>query len=214
MALKEPNGLLALGGDLSTSRLLNAYRLGIFPWYDEEPILWWSPDPRTVLFLKDLHISHSLQKFLNKNPFTIKTDENFAGVLQHCAAPRVREAKLTGTWLNPPMQSAYLALHEMGYAHSIEVYENNILVGGLYGISMGRLFFGESMFSLKTNASKVALVALTKQLKMWDFLLIDCQVASSHLFSLGAKQIPRQQFMEILAENNKFDSKILKWSFS
>ncbi|MGE3317775.1 MAG: leucyl/phenylalanyl-tRNA--protein transferase [Candidatus Berkiella sp.] len=185
-------------------RLLSAYRMGIFPWYDKEPILWWSPDPRTVIFLDSLHISKSLQKTLHKNLFTIKTDENFAAVLKGCARDE-------GTWLNQNMQAAYLVLHQQGYAHSIEVYENNQLVGGLYGVVLGRIFYGESMFSLKPNASKVALVALVKQLRRWGFSLIDCQVASAHLMSMGATLIPRQQFLELLRINSKFEDKIPNW---
>lgn len=178
--------------------------MGIFPWYDKEPILWWSPDPRTVIFLDSLHISKSLQKTLHKNLFTIKTDENFAAVLKGCARDE-------GTWLNQNMQAAYLVLHQQGYAHSIEVYENNQLVGGLYGVVLGRIFYGESMFSLKPNASKVALVALVKQLRRWGFSLIDCQVASAHLMSMGATLIPRQQFLELLRINSKFEDKIPNW---
>jgi len=178
--------------------------MGIFPWYDKEPILWWSPDPRAVIFLDSLHIPKSLQKTLKKNLFTVKTDHNFAAVLKGCA-------RIEGTWLNPRMQAAYLTLHQQGYAHSIEIYENNNLVGGLYGVVLGRIFYGESMFSLRPNASKVALVALVKQLRLWDFALIDCQVASEHLLRMGATLIPRQQFLDILLANSKFEDKISNW---
>ena len=212
LALTEPDGLLAVGGDLNPLRLLNAYRLGIFPWYDHDPILWWSPDPRAVLFFDALHISASLQKVLHQNRFTVKMDEQFAEVLEGCAGPRLRQGKWeTGTWLTPPMQAAYLTLHQQGYAHSIEVYEGNKLVGGLYGLALGRIFFGESMFSHQDNASKVAMVTLVKQLQQWDFALMDCQVASPHLMTMGATTIPRQQFIDILRQNTKFDDKVSNW---
>lgn len=213
--MSEPNGLLAIGGDLSPARLLKAYRLGIFPWYNQEPILWWSPDPRTVLFLDKLHIAKSLQKFLRKKPFIIKADQQFAAVLRECAAPRLRQGKWErGTWLNKEMQKAYQQLHEMGYAHSIEVYANEDLVGGLYGISIGKIFFGESMFSRQTHASKVALIALAQQLRQWGFLLIDCQMPSPLLQSMGAESITRQSFNDRLAANNKLEDKVLKWQLA
>jgi leucyl/phenylalanyl-tRNA--protein transferase len=211
----EPDGLLAIGGDLSPLRLLNAYRLGIFPWYDHEPILWWSPSPRAVIFLDSLHISNSLQKFLRQKHFTVRMDEQFVEVLQGCAGPRLREGKWeSGTWLNPAMQAAYLTLHQQGYAHSIEVYEDNKLVGGLYGVALGKIFYGESMFSHKSNASKVAMAALVDQLQRWDFALMDCQVASPHLMRMGATTIPRQQFLDILQQNTKFDDKVSNWQLS
>lgn len=189
---------------MSPLRILSAYRKGIFPWYDQEPILWWSPDPRTVIFLDSLHISKSLRKTLHKNRFTIKTNENFMAVLKGCA-------RKEGTWLNPKMQAAYLTLHQQGYAHSIEVYENNELVGGLYGVVLGRIFYGESMFSLRPDASKVAMVALVKQLQRFEFTLIDCQVASRHLLRMGATLIPRQQFLKLLQTNSEFEDKIPNW---
>lgn len=204
-----------MGGDLRPARLLKAYHLGIFPWYNQEPILWWSPDPRTVLFLDKLHIAKSLQKCLRKKAFIVKADQQFAAVMRECAAPRLREGKWErGTWLNKEMQGAYQALHEMGYAHSIEVYANNNLVGGLYGVSIGRIFYGESMFSRQTNASKVALIALIQQLRQWDFLLIDCQMASPLLQSMGAEPITRQTFNELLVANNELESKISKWQLA
>ena len=213
--MTEPDGLLALGGDLNPLRLLNAYHLGIFPWYEGEPILWWTPNPRAVIFVNALHISKSLQKTLHQNRFTVKMDEHFAAVLQGCAGPRLREGEWEmGTWLNAPMQAAYLDLHQQGYAHSIEVYEGNKLVGGLYGIALGRIFYGESMFSLTANASKVAMATLVKQLLLWDFVLMDCQVASPHLIRMGATVIPRQQFLDILSQNTKFDDKISNWQLN
>ena len=210
--MTEPDGLLAVGGDLNPLRLLNAYHMGIFPWYDHEPILWWSPNPRAVLFFNELHISNSLKKVLHQNRFTLKMDQQFAEVLKGCAGPRLRKGKWeTGTWLTPSMQAAYLTLHLQGYAHSIEVYEENKLVGGLYGLALGRMFFAESMFSLQPNASKIAMVGLIKQLQQWDFALMDCQVASPHLMTMGATTIPREQFLDILRENTKFDDKVSNW---
>ncbi len=207
--------MLAIGGDLRCERLIEAYRLGIFPWYNQAPILWWSPNPRTVLFLDKLHIAKSLQKTLQKKTFIIKADQQFATVLRECAAPRVRQGRWeTGTWLNKEMQAAYQKLHEMGYAHSIEVYSDNNLVGGLYGVSIGRIFYGESMFSRQTNASKVALIALTQQLRLWNYLLIDCQMASPLLQSMGAEPITRSTFNRLLATNNKLENKISKWQLA
>ncbi|MBS0289516.1 MAG: leucyl/phenylalanyl-tRNA--protein transferase [Proteobacteria bacterium] len=207
-ALKDPNGLLAMGGDLKPERLITAYRQGIFPWYDHKTILWWSPDPRTILKLKDLHVSKSLKKNLRQQAFHLSMDEKFTEVIQQCAA--LREIDL-GTWINAEMQKAYIQVHKLGYAHSIEVLEGNTLVGGIYGVSLGRLFFGESMFSLRPNASKIALVYLVRQLEAWDFEFIDCQVWSEHLASLGATTIARKDFLQLLSENNKFESKIGKW---
>ncbi len=208
-ALCEPNGLLAIGGDLQPERLLHAYRKGIFPWYDEAPILWWCPSHRAVLFLDDLHISHSMKKTLKKRHFQIKMDENFTKVIALCAS--IRE-QTTGTWITPEMQAAYISLHEMGYAHSLEVYQENQLVGGIYGISLGKMFFGESMFSLMSNASKLALIYLVKQLKSWGFELIDCQVWNDHLGSLGAKMLSRHEFLQKVSLNNAQQTKVGKWT--
>ena len=195
-ALDDPNGLLAAGGNLSSQRLLAAYRLGIFPWFEEgQPLLWWSPDPRSVLFPQDLHISRSLRKTLRCNRFTITADRDFEAVIRGCAEQR--EYAL-GTWITEDMVKAYLKLFEMGYAHSIEVWQNNRLMGGLYGIALGKVFFGESMFSRETDASKVAFVYLVRQLESWGFQLIDCQVQSQHLTRLGATAISRQQFAQLL----------------
>ncbi|NNA13447.1 leucyl/phenylalanyl-tRNA--protein transferase [Pseudomonas lundensis] len=195
-AMREPNGLLAAGGDLSADRLVQAYRHGCFPWFSEgQPILWWSPDPRTVLFPDELHVSRSLGKVLRQQRYTVTYDRDFVAVIQACAAPR---AYADGTWITDDMQNAYIELHERGHAHSVEVWENDELVGGLYGLAMGQLFFGESMFSRADNASKVGFAALVKQLQAWGFVLIDCQMPTRHLESLGARSIPRAQFADYL----------------
>ncbi len=198
LAMEEPNGLLALGGCLSPRRLISAYAEGIFPWYSEgQPILWWSPDPRLVLFPDQLHISRSLRKSLRRGGFDVTLDEAFDDVLHACAAPRPKQ---DGTWLLPEMIQAYNSLHELGYAHSVEVRVKGELVGGLYGIALGGIFFGESMFSRVNNASKIAFVYLVAQLHRWNFRLIDCQVYSEHLASLGATEIPRDVFLKHLRQ--------------
>lgn len=195
-ALSEPAGLLAVGGCLSTRRIINAYSQGIFPWYSEaEPILWWSPDPRLVIFPEKLHLSKSLQKTLRQQVFQISFDTAFAQVISACAAPR---AQALDTWLTPAMQTAYIRLHQQGYAHSVEAWQHNKLVGGLYGIAIGQVFFGESMFHRKTDASKVAFVSLVRQLSDWGYQLIDCQVRTQHLVSLGAIEITRPHFSALL----------------
>ena len=195
-ALRDPDGLLAAGGDLSPARLLKAYRLGIFPWFsDGQPILWWSPDPRMVLFPDELKISRSLAKILRQERFRITVDTNLDAVIRQCAEPR-RDAQ--GTWITQDMITAYNCLHQLGYAHSFEAWQDDQLVGGLYGVALGKIFFGESMFSRVSNASKVAFVHLVSQLKEKSFHLIDCQVETAHLGSLGARNIPRQQFIRIL----------------
>jgi leucyl/phenylalanyl-tRNA--protein transferase len=195
-ALKNPNGLLAVGGDLQPMRLLQAYQRGIFPWFDDDqPPLWWTPDPRMVLFPHELHISHSLQKAIRNSTFVLSSDQAFAAVLTGCAAPRKGS---NGTWITEEMQKAYLSLHEQGFAHSVEVWDNDVLVGGLYGLALGKVFFGESMFSRKSNASKIAFVHVVKTLAAVGVELIDCQVANPHLESLGARTIPRKDFMEFL----------------
>lgn len=200
-ALREPNGLLAAGGDLSIERLLFAYRQGIFPWYSNngsgagEPILWWSPDPRAVIFPGQLHISRSLQKTLNKKTFRITVNSVFADVIEACSLPRPTQPT---TWLGSEMKQAYIALHKKGYAHSVECWHDHKLVGGIYGVALGKCFFGESMFSTMTNASKVAMVALDKILVTNDFRVLDCQVSSAHTASMGAVEIPRHQFLTLL----------------
>lgn len=196
LALEEPNGLLAIGGDLSPERLLAAYGQGIFPWFNPgEPILWWSPDPRAVLFPEKIKISRSLRKTLNKNLFTITTDLAFDEVVAACQAPRVKQK---GTWITAEMRIAYSNMHHLGFAHSVEAWRDNELVGGLYGMAIGQVFFGESMFSKEKDASKVALVALTDKLRAWGYQLIDCQVQSEHLSTLGAEDMPRNTFCELL----------------
>ena len=195
-ALREPNGLLAAGGDLSPARLIQAYRHGCFPWFqDGQPILWWSPDPRTVLFPEELHVSRSLEKCLRQQRYKVTLDKQFSRVIQACAAPRTYA---DGTWITTPMQAAYLQLHEQGIAHSVEVWQDEELVGGLYGLAMGQLFFGESMFSRADNASKVGFVTLVRQLQDWGFRLIDCQMPTQHLHSFGARAIARDTFAEHL----------------
>ncbi len=196
-ALDEPDGLLAAGGSLNPSRLLRAYRQGIFPWYSPgQPILWWSPDPRLVLFPEAINISRSLAKILRKGRFTVTADTGFEAVIAACAAPR---APGQGTWITPAMQRAYGRLHRLGHAHSIETWRQGELVGGLYGVAVGRVFYGESMFSRVSDASKVALAALATQLRRWDFAVIDCQMHTDHLVSMGAMAIPRPVFLQLLA---------------
>lgn len=197
-ALKNPDGLLAVGGCLSVERLLNAYRLGIFPWFNpDEPILWWSPNPRLVLFPDKLQVARSLRKSIRKQQWTVRFDTAFAEVLQNCAQPR---ADGLGTWLSPDMRLAYQTLHHLGYAHSVETWFNDELVGGLYGVALGQVFFGESMFHTKTDASKVAFVHLVEQLSLWGYRLIDCQVHTEHLVSLGAEDITRLKFSRLLTQ--------------
>mgnify|MGYP006361611477 FL=1 len=187
-----------MGGDLTPQRLLEAYRKGIFPWFNEgEPILWWSPDPRMVLFPDELRISRSLSKELKRSNYQIRTDHRFSEVMRACAAPRKGQA---GTWIHPEMIAAYTTLHEMKFAHSVEMWMDDELVGGLYGIALGKIFFGESMFSRAPNASKIAFVHLVKQVQEWGFGLIDCQVKTHHLASLGAREIPRAAFAQYLSE--------------
>lgn len=194
----EPNGLLAVGGDLTPQRLLQAYRAGIFPWFSEhQPILWWSPDPRMVLFPARLHVSRSLRKTLRKGGYQVSVDQAFERVIDACASPRRDD---TGTWLLPEMIDAYSELYRMGFAHSVETWRDGELVGGLYGVSLGRVFFGESMFSHAADASKVALVQLAELTRAAGFALIDCQVYTGHLERLGAQQIPRQRFQQLLQQ--------------
>jgi len=196
-ALVEPDGLLAAGGGLSVRRLLDAYSRGIFPWFsDGDPILWWSPDPRMVLPPRDLHISRSLRRRLRQRDFTVTADTAFDAVLDACAGPRDGEA---GTWLVPAMRRAYAALHQAGFAHSIEVWMDDALAGGIYGVAIGRMFFGESMFSARTNGSKIAMAYLAAQLDHWGFPLIDCQLETEHLTSLGATLMPRAPFVREVA---------------
>ncbi|MBA4397848.1 MAG: leucyl/phenylalanyl-tRNA--protein transferase [Syntrophus sp. (in: bacteria)] len=194
--LASGSGLLAVGGDLSTKRLLEAYRQGIFPWYSEaEPILWWAPDPRFVLFPEELRISRSMRQFLKKDMIHITYDRDFPAVIAACQKPRPQQE---ATWITPEMQAAYIRLHELGFAHSVEAWQQDCLVGGIYGVSLGRCFFGESMFSGASNASKTALIDLTGRLRALDFSLIDCQVYTAHMESIGGRYIPRTDFMGLL----------------
>lgn len=195
-ALEEPNGLLAAGGSLAPSRLLSAYSKGIFPWYElDQPILWWSPDPRLILVPDNLLVSRSLARLKRRNSYSFSIDKKFVEVMQNCAAARPGS---DGTWITDEMFSAYNILHQEGVAHSVEVWSGARLVGGLYGVAIGKVFFGESMFSKEANTSKLALVYLVNQLQSWGFELIDCQVTSNHLLSLGATEISRNHFMEEL----------------
>jgi leucyl/phenylalanyl-tRNA--protein transferase len=232
-ALQQPNGLLAVGGDLSPERLLDAYRHGIFPWFNAgDPILWWSPDPRMVLFPEEFKVSHSLRKVLRKGNYSVRTDTAFEQVMRACAAPR---AGASGTWIVEEMIQAYCALHRMGYAHSVEIWmpktssqlqvegdtrrqranddgstnsttrnaqsaDELELVGGLYGMALGRMFYGESMFSRRSDASKIAIAHLARQLQQWGYGMIDCQMNTPHLATLGAREIPRSEFIARLEE--------------
>jgi leucyl/phenylalanyl-tRNA--protein transferase len=201
LALKDPNGLLAVGGDLSVARLIAAYRQGIFPWYDDgQPILWWSPDPRAVLFPRELHVSRSLRRTIRRNRFSVSIDTDFPGVISGCARSRTE----TGTWITTEMSAAYQNLFDAGHAHAAEVWLDGELVGGLYGVNIGRVFFGESMFSRSTDASKIALVKLVSVCLELGIELIDCQIASAHLASLGSRQIPRHEFSRLLQRYNGF----------
>jgi leucyl/phenylalanyl-tRNA---protein transferase len=196
-ALDEPPGLLAAGGDLSPERLLAAYRHGIFPWYSPgQPILWWSPDPREILLPAEFHRSRSLQRLLRRPDHAMHWDRDFAGCLDGCAAPRARSP---GTWITPDMRAAYCRLHALGHAHSIEVWCDERMVGGIYGVQLGRVFFGESMFSREPNASKIALAHLVEHCLATDVALIDCQLPSPHLRSLGSHALPRREFLARLA---------------
>lgn len=192
-ALRDPNGLLAAGADLSPGRLLDAYRRGIFPWFgDEDPLLWWSPDPRMVLLVDELHVTRSLRKAIRAGRFRITADRAFSAVMLGCAEPRV---DAEGTWITTEMRAAYARLAALGYAHSIEAWQGETLVGGLYGVAIGRIFFGESMFARVSDASKVAFATLVHQLRQWEFRMIDCQMPTAHLASFGAREIPRGEFL-------------------
>jgi len=194
--MAEPDGLLAMGGDLSPARLLLAYRSGIFPWYSEPPILWWSPDPRFVLFPEELRVSSSMKQVLKKGIFRITVNRNFEDVISHCS--QVHRPGQDGTWITSAMQQAYTQLHRQGHALSVECWQENRLVGGLYGIKLGRCFFGESMFSLVSNASKAAFISF---IQASELALVDCQVYTDHLASLGARFITRSSFLELLEQH-------------
>jgi leucyl/phenylalanyl-tRNA--protein transferase len=198
-ALRDPDGLLAFGGDLSSTRILAAYRRGIFPWYQEgEPILWWSPDPRGIVIPHEIHISSSMRKVLNRADFDIHMDTDFGGVMRGCAA---YTSKRRSTWITPAMYNAYCELHRLGHAHSIEIWRDGKLVGGLYGVAIGAVFCGESMFSRVENASKIVLIKLCQQLRQWGFAVIDCQLGSDHLRSMGAREISRVQYLRLLEQH-------------
>ncbi len=211
--LSTPEGLLAVGGDLRPERLLEAYRHGIFPWYnDDQPILWWSPDPRTVLFPDKLHISRSLKRSLRPGLFSVSFDRCFHDVMQHCAEPRPQYPE-GGTWITTEMFAAYGRLHELGYAHSVETWQGEHLVGGLYGVALGGAFFAESMFTRASDASKVALVSLVRQLQTWGFRLMDCQQSSSHILAFGAEAIPRHEFLDHLTVALALPDRRGRWKF-
>jgi leucyl/phenylalanyl-tRNA--protein transferase len=210
-ALDEPNGLLAAGGDLSPGRLIAAYRQGIFPWFGEdEPILWWSPDLRMVLYPEELRVSRSLRKALRRDDYEIRVDTAFRAVMEACAQPRPGQA---GTWIGARMIDAYCALHEGGFAHSVETWREGRLIGGLYGVAHGRAFFGESMFSRATDASKLALTHLVHQLERCKFGLIDCQMRTSHLASMGAREVSRARFSRQLEQLVNYPSDPTVWAF-
>lgn len=206
----DPSGLIAVGGDLSSERLLEAYRVGIFPWYSEDqPILWWSPDPRFVLELDQFKISRSLRKTLRRRIFHVTFDRVFEDVIAACAT--VSREDQSGTWITPEMKEAYIKLHGLGYAHSVEAWFEGHLAGGLYGVSLGKAFFGESMFHRKTDASKVALAVLVEKLRRWNFHFIDAQQATEHMSSLGAKEISRRIFVKKLRSALRHSTKRGKW---
>ena len=207
-------GLLAIGGDLSEERLLGAYRVGAFPWFedDREPVLWWSPDPRAVLDPCGMRVNRSLAKRLRNAGFSVSFDMAFHRVVADCAAIRRRRNDPHGTWITPNMQRAYGVLHDSGYAHSVEVWLDGDLVGGLYGLSLGEMFFGESMFSRVRDASKVALYHLCRRLQHWRFSLIDCQLPNEHLSSLGVESMPRSEFLAMLAANDESKTRLGLWS--
>lgn len=209
LALDEPNGLLAFGGDLSVERLLQAYENGIFPWFSEgEPLLWWSPDPRGLLFIEDYKVSRSFKKFLKKHPFRVTKNQAFEDVIKACALTP-RDDK--GTWITNDMQHAYIRLHKAGYAHSFEVWEENELVGGLYGIGIGNVFCGESMFHLRSNASKLAFYHLVQHMKSHGCRFIDCQMQTEHLASLGVTSVSREEFLELLRQEQDREHPVQLW---
>ena len=211
--LATPEGLLAVGGDLRPERLLEAYRHGIFPWYNEDqPILWWSPDPRTVLFPEKLHVSRSMKRSLRSGLFSVTLDRCFRDVMQHCAGPRPQYPD-GGTWITTEMLDAYTTLHKQGYAHSVETWKKGQLVGGLYGVALGGAFFAESMFAHVPDASKVGLVFLVRQLHAWRFRLIDCQQASPHVMRFGAEEIPRRSYLDHLANSVSLPERRGRWQF-
>jgi leucyl/phenylalanyl-tRNA---protein transferase len=210
----SPEGLLAVGGDLRPERLLEAYRHGIFPWYnDDQPILWWSPDPRAVLIPDQLHVPRSLEKTIRRGHFHLTLDTCFREVMRECAGPRPQYPD-GGTWITPAMIEAYTRLHELGYAHSVEAWREDTLVGGLYGVALGGAFFAESMFTRIDDASKVALATLVRQLQAWGFQLMDCQQSSPHVRRFGARQIPRRDFVTHLRQALAVPDRRGPWQFA
>lgn len=210
-ALREPNGLLAAGGDLSPQRLLAAYRQGIFPWFSAgDPLLWWSPDPRMVLFPAELKVSRSLRKTLKNRQYEVRVDRDFRSVMAACAAPRGEQG---GTWISAAMIAAYGELHDLGHAHSVETWIDGELAGGLYGVALGRMFYGESMFSRESDASKIAFVHLVRQLERWNYGMIDCQMKTAHLASLGSREIPRAEFSLHLQRLTALSGQPTPWHF-
>ena len=208
-ALDSPNGLLAWGGDLQAERLLSAYRSGIFPWYTEgQPILWWSPAPRCVIYPDKVHMSRRTRRRYNSSSYRLTADSVFAEVVNACAEPRDYDGS---TWITPEMLDAYSHLHQLGYAHSLEVWEDDLLVGGIYGLALGSVFFGESMFSRRTDASKIALVALCRQIHLMGYGLLDCQIGNPHLFSMGAEEISRSAFEVLLRKLTSDESTDGSW---
>lgn len=208
--LASESGIIAVGGDLSPERLLEAYRYGIFPWYSEDdPILWWSPDPRFVLFPDELKVSRTMRQVMSRKVYTITIDRKFGDVIDACRRPR---RKQPGTWITDEMREAYCALYDLGYAHSVEVWRGDSLAGGLYGVSLGRCFFGESMFSGEANASKAALVFLVHRLRDLGFIVIDCQVYTAHMASMGARDIPRDEFIKMLASSLQYPTLKGNWN--
>jgi len=204
------DGLLAAGGDLSAEALIAAYSAGIFPWFEEDsPILWWSPDPRLVLFPERFKLSATLKQNIKRRNYTVQFDHDFPAVIRNCASVQRRNQK--GTWITPEMQQAYIELHQKGFAHSVETYAGDVLAGGLYGVSLGRAFFGESMFHHQADASKVALYYLVEQMKKWDFHFIDAQQPTAHLKSLGAEEIPRKEFLKRLQRSLEYPTRQGKW---
>lgn len=210
-ALKDPEGLLAMGGELSLEWLLDAYRHGIFPWFNPgEPILWWSPDPRMVLVPSDIRVTRSLAKRMRNGGCDVRVDSAFVEVMHACGAPREGAG---GTWISEEMVAAYSRLFDAGYAHSVETWRDGVLVGGLYGVAIGRMFYGESMFSREADASKIALVRLAQQLQRWAFGLIDCQMETTHLSSMGARTMPRAAFVARLTELVNLPHRPGPWTF-
>ena len=208
-AWEDPNGLLAVGGDLCPARLIAAYRQGIFPWYEQgQPILWWSPQPRMVLFPDRIHISRSMRKVLRRDDYVLSMDRAFSEVIEQCSLPRRDQG---GTWITQAMKLAYAELHRRGVAHSLEVWRDGLLVGGIYGVAVGRAFFGESMFSRMDNMSKIALIALAGQLNAWKFGFIDCQMETSHLYSMGAETLSKPHFKELLMHYTGLESIAGPW---